>query len=263
MKKILIGGAILVIIVVAVLVFILGNINGIVKKGVETGGPMVLKVPVTLNKADISVFSGSGRLTGLTIDNPPGFQTPYAFQLGTVQMDIDTGSITSDKIHVRNILIDAPSIIFEGSFDKSNLSQLQANAAAFSGAGKTPSTSQAEQQTSESAGKKIQIDQLTIKNGDISVSMDLLHGKKLTAALPPIELKDIGKDNDATIADAMKKVLAAVNKAVIPAIQANLANLNLDQGVQKAVEAVQEKTGGAVQEQTEKGLGKIKGLFGK
>jgi hypothetical protein len=263
MKKILIGGAVVVIIVVAVLVLVLGNINGIVKKGVETAGPMVLKVPVTLDKANISIFSGSGRLAGLTIANPVGFHTEYAFQLGTVQMDIDTGSITSDKIHVKSIVIDAPRIIFEGSFDKSNLSQLQANAAAFSAAGKEDGTSSAEQQKSESTGKKIQIDRLTIKNGDISVSMNLLQGKKLTAALPPIELKDIGKDDDASIADAMKKVLTAVNKAVIPAIQANLTNLNLDQGVQKAVETIQKKTGGALQEQTEKGLGKIKGLFGK
>jgi hypothetical protein len=263
MKKILIGGAVLVIIVVVALVLVLGNINGIVKKGVETAGPMVLKVPVTLDKADISIFSGSGRLKGLTIGNPAGFHTEYAFQLGSVQMDIDPSSVTSDKIHVKNIVIDAPRIIFEGAFDKSNLSQLQANAAAFSASGKEAGPAQTEQQKSESAGKKIQIDLLTIKNGDISVSMNLLQGKKLTAALPTIELKDIGKDNDATIADAMKKVLIAVNKAVIPAIQANLANLNLDQGVQKAVEAVQEKTGGALQEQTEKGLGKIKGLFGK
>jgi len=263
MKKIVIGGAVIVIILVAVLVLVLGNINAIVKKGVETAGPKVLKVPVTLDKADISVFSGTGRLAGLTIGNPPGFQTDYAFQLGNVQMDIDTGSVTSDKIHVRSIVIDAPSIIFEGSFDKSNLSQLQANAAAFSTSGKESAAPAADQEKSESAGKKIQIDLLTIKDGDISVSMNLLQGKKLTAALPPIELKDIGKNNDASIADAMKKVLTAVNKAVIPAIQANLANLNLDQGVQQAVETMQEKTGGAIEEQTEKGLGKIKGLFGK
>jgi hypothetical protein len=263
MKKILIGGAIIVVIVVVALVLVVGNINAIVKKGVETVGPMVLKVPVTLDKADISVFSGSGRLTGLTIGNPPGFHTEYAFQLGNVQMDIDTGSVTTDRIHVKSIVIDAPSITFEGAFDKSNLSQLQANAAAYTASGKNTGASPAGQQSSEPPGEKIQIDHLTIKNGDINVSMNLLQGKKLTAALPPIELTDIGKDGGVSIADAMKKVLVAVNKAVIPAIQTNLTKLNLDQGVQNAVEAVQEKTGGALQEQAEKGLGKVKGLFGK
>ena len=166
MKKIFIGGAVLVIIVVAILVLVLGNINAIVKKGVETAGPKVLKVPVTLDKADISVFSGTGRLTGLTIGNPPGFKTDYAFQLGNVQMDIDTGSVTSDKIHVRSIVIDAPSIIFEGAFDKSNLGQLQANAAAFSASGKDTPAPAGDQQTSESAGKKIQIDLLTRSQED-------------------------------------------------------------------------------------------------
>ena len=259
MKKILIGGAVVLVVVVAVLMLVLGNINPIVKKGVETAGPKILKAPVTLDKVDISVLSGSGKLSGLTIGNPAGFQTEYAFQLGKVEVELETGSVTTDTIHVKNILIDSPSIIFEGAFDKNNLGQLQANAEAYT-ASDTSEGPAEEQQAADSDGKKILIDHLAIQNGDVSISMKLLFDKELTVELPTIELNDIGKDKDATLADAMKLVLAAINKAVVPAIQ---SKLNLNEKLDKAVGTLQDKAGGALQEGTDNGLGQIKGLFGK
>jgi hypothetical protein len=237
---------------------VIGNINPIVKKGVETAGPKVLQAPVTLDKVDISVLSGSGKLSGLTIGNPAGFQTDYAFQLGKIEVELDTGSITTDTIHVKNILIEAPSIIFEGAFDKNNLGQLQKNAAAFTASDKSAAAEK--QQTTAAESKNILIDHLVIQNGDVTISMKLLTDQELTTELPTIELKDIGKDKKTTAADAMKLILAAVNKAVVPAIQ---SKLNIDKEIGKAVDTMQKKADSAIQEETEKGLGKIKGLFGK
>ena len=259
MKKILIGGAVVLVVVVAVLMLVLGNINPIVKKGVETAGPKILKAPVTLNNVDISLLSGSGKLSGLTIGNPAGFQTEYAFQLGKVEVELDTGSLTTDTIHVKKILIDSPSIIFEGAFDKNNLSQLQKNAAAFTASDKNAAAAE-KQQTTAAESKNILIDHLVIQNGDVTISMKMLTDQELTTELPIIELKDIGKDKKTTAADAMKLILAAVNKAVVPAIQ---SKLNIDKEIGKAVDTMQKKADSAIQEETEKGLGKIKGLFGK
>ncbi len=53
--------------------------------------------------------------------------------------------------------------------------------------------------------------------------MGILQGKKLTVPLPKIELKDIGKEKDANISDALGEVLIAINKAVIPAVQQEVA----------------------------------------
>ena len=259
MKKILIGGAVVLVVVVAVLMLVLGNINPIVKKGVETAGPKILKAPVTLDKVDISVLSGSGKLSGLTIGNPTGFQTEYAFQLGKVEVELDTGSLTTDTIHVKKILIDSPSIIFEGAFDKNNLGQLQKNAKASTASDKSGAPAE-KQQAAEGGDKKILIDHLTIQNGDASISMKLLTDQQQTVELPTIELKDIGKDKATTLADAMEIVLAAINKAVVPAIQ---SKLNLNEELDKAVGKLQDEAGGALQEGTDNGLGKIKGLFGK
>jgi hypothetical protein len=247
-KLFIIGGVAVAVVVIGVLV-LLGKINPIVKNGVEKAGPAILKASVTLDAAKISFFSGSGELQGFTVGNPESYKTTHAFSMDRLKIDLDVKSVTSDKIHIKNIIIDSPSIIFEGSFGKSNLSQLQANAAEFTGSG----DGAGKREGSDGGGKKLLIDHVVIDNGSISVSMELLQGQKLTVPLPRLELKDIGKDKDANISEALGEILAAVNKAVIPAVQSGVSDIGGGVG----------KTGGALQEKTKQGMDKIKGLFGK
>lgn len=250
MKKIILAG---IIVVIVIAVFLLNNINPLVKKGVETGGSKVLSAPVTLQKSDISIFSGSGSLAGLTVGNPQGFNTEYAFLLKQIQVDLDVKSVTSDTIRIKNILIDAPSIIFEGSFGKSNLSQLMANAKSFSGGGKK--AAEPAKETKEGGSeKKMEIDHVKIANGSISVSMTMLKDQKLTVPLPAVELSGIGKNGGTNTAEAMEQILAAVIQAVIPAVQSGVAGLDLDKQVEDASKAVQEEA--------EKKIDSLKSLFG-
>lgn len=249
MKKLFIISGIVVAVIVVGVLMLVGKINPIVKSGVEKAGPVILKAPVTLDGVNISFFSGSGELKGFTVGNPKGYKTPYAFSMDRLKIDLDVKSVTSDKIHIKDITIDSPNIIFEGGFGKSNLSQLKANASEFAGAGDEGS----KKEGGSGSGKKMIVDHIQIDNGSISVSMGILQGQKLTVPLPKIELNDIGKDKDATISDVVGEILAAVNKAVIPAVQSGVENLGIDV----------EKTGKALQEKTGQGLDTIKGLFGK
>ena len=209
MKKIMIAGGVLFIVVIIAIVLLIGNINTIIKKGVETVGPKILKAPVTLKDVDISVSSGSGKIKGMKIGNPEGYKTDYAFQLEEIEMDLDVKSVTTDKVHIRNILINAPQIMYEEALGKkNNLTQLQANVEAFTGGGEKKSGSS----ENEGAGKKVQIDYIKIADGTIGVSLDLFQGKTtFNVSLPTIELHDIGKDKDATMSDALKQIIAAVN----------------------------------------------------
>ena len=217
MKKILvICGAVLIVIVVAALI-ILGNINSIVKNGVEKAGSIILKAPVKLANVDISIFSGSGVLKGSTIGNPEGFKTDHAFYMDTLKIDLYIRSITSDKIHIKNIIIDSPDIVFEGGFRKNNLNQLQSNVKDLTSSG--TSSAKNEKPVSDSGGKKIRIDYIKIQNASIRTGIGIFQGKKLTITLPTIELKNIGKEKDVSISDALEMILGVVNKAVIPVLQ--------------------------------------------
>jgi len=247
MKKLLIFGGIIVVVIVAAAVLMVGNINTIIKKGVEKGGPVLLKAPVSLNNVDIDLKSGAGQFKGLSIGNPAGYNTAYAFRLGKLKIDLDVKSITSDKIHIREIIIDAPQITYEQKVGgKSNLEQLQENIKSLSSSG-----SKDKKSSSGSQGKKMQIDYVKVANANVNVSMDLLQGEKLTVPIRPFELKNIGKNKDRTVSDAMGILLKELNRAVLPAVTQAAS------GYQKMLQ----KKAGAVQEDAKKQLEGVKGLL--
>ena len=241
MKKVFLWSAMTLVGLVAAVAVLWSNLNTIIKQGIETVGPKVLQAQVTVDTVDIEVTEGRGAIRGLTIGNPRGFQADYAFKVGSIAVELDPASVTTDRVHIKSIVMDSPDMVYEGLIGKSNLEQLQANAVGFFGGGR------------QKPAKQVRIDYLKIANGTISVTAALLHGKKLTVPLPTIELRDIGKKKAVTMADALGQILGAINRAALPAVQKSLAAL--DQGM-KAI-------GGAMQEGVAKGTEVLKELLGK
>src|ERR1700676_3221633 len=101
MKKIIIGilVAVFALVLVALLV-VFFSLNSIVKKGVETVGPIITKVDVKLGSASISPFSGSGELSKLFVGNPEGYKSPSAMQVEDMKLGVSIGSVMSDVIVV-------------------------------------------------------------------------------------------------------------------------------------------------------------------
>src|SRR5579883_3150169 len=104
MKKILARIAIaVVVLILAALLVVFFSLNSIVKKGVETVGPMITKTEVKLGSADISPFSGGGRLTKLFVGNPEGFKAPSAMEFGDIKVGVQVSSLTSAVIVVNEV----------------------------------------------------------------------------------------------------------------------------------------------------------------
>jgi hypothetical protein len=129
------GGAVgvVIVIVIAVLVIGLSNIDSIIKEGVESLGSEITQAKVTLDEVEISASDGSGRLAGLVIGNPKGFKTEHAFSLGAIKISLDIGTVLEDKVVIREIAIDAPQIIYELGDGGSNLDALKRNVNTFLG----------------------------------------------------------------------------------------------------------------------------------
>ena len=89
-----------VIVAVIALVALFLSLNSIVKNGVTSFGPEVIKAPISLDGVSISAFSGSGEIRGLVIGNPEGFKTPNAVKLGTASLQVKPMSLLGDKIVV-------------------------------------------------------------------------------------------------------------------------------------------------------------------
>ena len=214
-RGLLIGGGIVVVIVVAVVGYIAMNINPIIKDSVETYGSEITKVAVKLNEVDISPWSGEGKLAGLTVGNPKGYQTDNAFSLDVVSIKLDTSSVTGDTVIIHEIVIAAPQVTYELGPGGSNIDVIRKNVDSFMGGGGKPSG----EAKSEDGGTKIIIENLIIRDGNISVSAALLQGKKLSVPLPGIHLKDIGKDQGgASPGEVVDQIMASVTEGATKAV---------------------------------------------
>lgn len=209
MKKLLLRIALVLVVLVVVAVVAIGlSLNTAIKKGVETLGPKIAKVDVQLAGVNLSLLSGSGSIKGLVIGNPEGYKTPHAISVGSTSVSISPGSVLSDKIVVKSIRVEAPEITFEIGSGGSNLQKIQANLAATMGAGGSPSQPATGEQK---PGKKLQVDEVIITGGKVTLGAAILGGKVTEASLPEIRLKDLGTGPDGiTGADLGNRLLAVI-----------------------------------------------------
>ena len=113
MKKILIGVVVVVLLAVGGVVYFASNLDSIIKAAVEKFGSEATKTQVTLSSVDLTIKTGAASLNGFRMTNPAGFKTDQAMSFGTVSVKIDTGSLTSDVIVIKEVVIAAPDITYE------------------------------------------------------------------------------------------------------------------------------------------------------
>ena len=106
-KKILLfTGLGLVVVVVITLLVVALCLDGIVKKGVETVGPKLVQVPITLDSIHIGVLSGSAKVKGLVVGNPDGSNAQVtASGKPAKKLEVDDFLITGAKVHVTLTLL--------------------------------------------------------------------------------------------------------------------------------------------------------------
>jgi hypothetical protein len=259
MKKVLlIIGAVILVLVVALMLFL----GQIIKAGVNTAGPKLAGVPVHLDRAVVNPFTGMVRITGLVIGNPQGFNTPSAMELNDFKLKIKMSSLFSKAIVIEEILIDAPQITYEKGLRSSNLSTLQANLAPAKTETPAPEAKPAKK---KSAAKKVIIEDFQLNGAKVNVTFTALGGKKLTLPLPDIKMKNIGRNSGgANPAEVISEVFNSVSKAVVEAVASvgNAAGDALKGAGGAATDAAKGATDAAkgAADSIKKGLG---GLLGK
>lgn len=227
MKKWLIRIVIAVVVLIVLVVVAVGLfLDSGIKKGVETVGPMVAKVPVKLDGVSVSILSGSGKVKGLVIGNPEGYKTASAIQVGTAELALQPGSLLSDKIVIKNITVQAPEVTFETDLKGNNLSKIIANLQEFGGTNEP-----AKPQAQAKASRKLQVDNFDITGGKINVSVTALGSKSATVPLPPIHLAALGQGPDGiTAAELAKRVLQEIEKNAVQAASGAVADLSKQAG---------------------------------
>ncbi|HPG00040.1 MAG TPA: AsmA family protein [Kiritimatiellia bacterium] len=208
MKKVIKGLAILVVLVVIIVVVVANFFLGsIVQWGVETGGPVMLGVPVKLESVKFALVRGHVGLRGFVLGNPKGFKTEKALSVDEITVDLDVRSLLSDTIIIKRIYIDAPDINYELGLGKSNLGRL------LEQAGGAPQSKGENEPEAKKSSKKVVIDEILIENGKVHVSAKMTMGATAPIPLPTIRLTDIGKEENkkgASPADVIRTILGAI-----------------------------------------------------
>lgn len=210
MKKILIGVVVLVVIIAVGAFFLLGNLDSIVKAAVEKIGSDLTQTKVTLNDVNIEETSGKGVFRGFSVTNPNGFSDDDAFKFEEVSVTIDTASILSDPVIIKEVVIIGPEVVYEFGDDGTNLDRLNKNVQSKAGSGSSGG--------GDSEGPKFVIENLYLRDGKVAVQAPLLN-EKISLPLPTIHLTDIGKEGRGAtpgdIADQlMEAILAGAGSAV-------------------------------------------------
>ncbi len=212
-------------IIIVALVVVAMSLNGLVKAGVETMGPQILGVPVTIDDVDISLLSGDNgiqaSLQEFVIKNPQGYETAYAFSLPTMRVKVDRDSVLTDRILVQEVVIDGPAITFEGSLLGSNIGEIQDNVKrkTQSASKEIPEESSGTKNSGEESKRQVQINRVIVKNAQLNLSLMGFEGQTIQLTLPDIELHDIGKQSNGTsFHEASAAIFNAVYGAVIKAV---------------------------------------------
>lgn len=222
MKKIFIGIAVVIVIIVGVAVYGASQSGTIIQEAVLEYAPPATGADVSLDNVNVSLMGGTAGLSGLTVGNPAGFKSDYAFKVADMGVKIDMASLTSDVIHIEEIRIDGADLIYEIGTKGNNISRIQKNIEAYAQSlGATASESESE--------AKFIVDHIYITGTKVKLASDLLGGKGVGLTLPDIHLTEVGTEEKAASAGEVgAKVFGAVNSGLSKIVTKDMLKGTMD-----------------------------------
>lgn len=213
----------LLVIVLGVTLFM----DRIVRTTIESMGSDMLQVPLHVDDVSISIFSGEGSITGITIPNPEQFEEGNALVIGSIEVRMDPWSMFSDTIHVQELLVRHLEVTYDLQQTGSNLGQLQNNLSDYS-------------EGREPMEKGLVIDRLLMEETTMTARTAIGGVDPITVTLPSVEHTDIGYDDN-----GMNDVIASVLDLIIREVSGDsFRNLIMDEGerlLRDAEEALRER----------------------
>jgi hypothetical protein len=234
-KTIVTGIVVLVAIAAFGVYWLASNLDSIVAGAIEKAGTQVTGVPVAVSGVSISLKEGSGEIRGLTVGNPPGFDSDYSLKLGSISMTIDTGSIRSDPVRIKQVSVDGASLVAEVKAG-SGINLAKINDQLKSGGGeKAPAEKEAQ-------GPKIVIERFDFTNAHMILKTPVADDR--TQKLGDVHLTGIGDGSGgATAAQAASQILAPILKEAVRKARSGAGELGVEGYKQGAVDKLKDKLG--------------------
>jgi hypothetical protein len=256
-KVIWILAGLVVLVVIAGVVVVL-SLGSIVKAGINTVGPRVAKVPVSVQKVRISLLGGSFAMEGFQVGNPAGFKTPHSFTADRIEVNAELRSLLSDEMVIPLIEIDQPAVTLEFAGGKTNMGEIMKGL-------QTPAPQPEPQK--QKPQKRMRIGLIKVLGAKVSVA-GLPAVGSTSVSVPDIQISDVGTGGQgATPQEVASRTLSAVYEAVVGAVGSVLSAEQLDTlkgGLSDALKAGQSaiEEGGKKAKEAAGGVKKgIEGIF--
>ena len=219
------------------------SLDRVVASAIRTYAPPMVGVSVQLEGVKIQPAEGLASLNGLVLGNPKGFETPRAFAVQQIRMQLDVATLTQDLIAVREIRIDQPELTYEHASGGSNLEVIQRQVEAYIAAASSSASHAKDPADGQGPGKKLTIDHFIVQGAKAHVSANVLKGRAVSVPLADIHLVDMGKNtNGITPAEAARQVVNAITqnatKAVAPLQLGGTVVEGVKKGAASAADAV-------------------------
>ncbi len=197
-----------------IVVYVLTNINSIVKAAIEKYGSEATKTAVRVSSVKIDLRNGEGAVLRLKVANPDGYSFPSIITLDNIAVRIEVNSVTSTPIVIDSILIAGPEVFYEVKENGiANVDVLKKNITSSA-----PTSKEQSQKKSKGKEIKLTIKKLVFEKGKVHVRIAKLVDKPYTVDLPRLELTDIGKNGGATPAEIARMMATALAEETAKAV---------------------------------------------
>lgn len=185
-------------------------LNQIASTAIEKGGTRALGVRTSVSGVLLRPISGSARIFGLQIANPPGFEAPNFLTLGHGSVTLATDTLRSSTIEVPQIELEQIELDLERRGGKLNTDALLARMHKSS---KEPAPAK-----EQGGGPSVVVRELLIRDVTAHVDLQERLGKygRLEVRIPEIRLANVGAadQNGADMAELTNVVVAALLSAI-------------------------------------------------
>lgn len=224
--------ALVILLVLAVggaVLWVAGNADRLVGDAVTDAGHELAGSRVTVDAVDVNLVRGKATLTGLRIANPSGYSQRPALLLGSIDVNIDLGTIGNNMLVIDQVVVTDPEVSFElNEAGVSNISVLEDNIESA-----TPSGTSGDEE-------RFIINQASFRGGTITAISAQRPGKELVFDFPTVSFTGLGAPNGATAEQIGEEVSTVLLARIMDAAQRAGVESLLEKQKERALEEVQD-----------------------
>ena len=213
-KIVLAGFVLLVLAVVGLVVIGLRMIDSIAAEVIERGGTYALGVETDVEGADVGLLGGTFSMDRLTVGNPDGYPSDWFMEVPSLDVALDTGTVTSDVIVLPTLSLGTVGVTLDGTGGTPNYRVILDNLGRFEGG---PSDGDGGDDPS-SDGPKFVINSLMIEGAAVKVTnfrgVQQIAGD-VDVAVERIELKDVGSAEPLSASELVSLIVKTVMSATV------------------------------------------------